>query len=1160
MDAQMSRLMARLLLAGCLAAGLHAQDYRARVQGTVLDTSQAAVVGATVTLRNVNTGASAVRQTGETGHYLFDLVEPGSYTLTVEFAGFSKFVQENVLVQSRGDLTVDATLRAGGVQETITVSAQAGAVQFNTAKLETTVDSQLVNNLPQIHRNPFLLAGLDPAVEQQDGYSDYDPYHSWGPQRQRIGGGQQLTNDVQVDGSPVGIGPKTSYIPSPDMVQEVSIQQNAVDAEYGHSGGSAVNLTLKSGTNEWHGTAFYQGQYPWANAVENRIYHTINQGRVHMFGGTLGHPIIKNKLFNFVAYEGWRKTDPGILLNTLPTDLERQGDYSQSLNASGGLRTIYDPWTTTTSADGKTVARTPFPGNRIPAAAQDPVATMYMAKLWKANRAGDGPYHVNNFSGPMPTQYPYKNFSDRVDYNASEKLRIYGRFSRIRTPVTPANPTGSDYFVPKGSQRNADSYSGDVVYTLNASTVINLHGDWHKFVDEASYVIDSSTSDWSKFWPNSKFFAPVFDTKSVPAMLPRMTIMGSGTSEQWVNMGPAGGHWTQHPEGDSISAKVAQQRGPHYLKMGFDTRGSRATTLLMNNLPGFGFQTDATASTYVNPDIRGSGDGYASFLLGVVQPAGGGAQSWASGSTSMPAQILPTPQSRFYAVYINDDWKVTRNLTLNLGLRYEYQQAFRDPQDRLTRPLDLTSPIPEMQGANAPQMPAELKQYYTGPATFNGAFQFADSGNRGQWDAGRGVLSPRAGVAYRLNDKTSLRAAFGRYAAPWDPDLFNSPYYGFDSVTPAPDAVQGVPQMRLRDPFPASNPVVPSHGKALGRYTGLGDSLTFSALKRPKSTSDRVNVGVQRQLPMGVVLDVTYYLNFTDELNANYNLNLVDPRVAYQYKSAVNKSVSNPFYNFLTPDKFPGPLRYQRQVSLTSLMKAYPQYGTLTAWNGIPGGNMWYHSLQIRLQKTFNQGYSLLVGYGYSRETDQIFYDDIATYTRQWTWQDAANARHHLNGAGTWQVPLGRGRAFLNDAPRLLDAAFGGWDLTGIVTWHSGPFLRFGGMVVSGDPVISNPTAQRWFNTSVFAPLPDYTPRSNPLQYPGLTGPGLFNADGSIVKSFSLTERLKPQLRADVFNLFNNMTPAAPVTNVYSSTFGQSTNQLAFTFGRRVQLGLRLEF
>jgi hypothetical protein len=1161
-----AKVYKRVFALAVMAAGLHAQEYRGRIQGTVLDSSNAAIVGATITLQNVNTGISITRQTNETGHYLFDLVDPGTYVLTVEFTGFSKFVQENVLLQSRGDVTVNAILRAGSIQETVTVAAPAAAVQFNTAKLETTVDSKLTSNLPQIYRSPFLLAQLDPAVEKSDTQSEYMPYHSWGANTQRVGGGRNYTNDLQVDGAPVGIGYKTSYVPSPDMVQEVNVQQNAVDAEYGHSAGSAISLTLKSGTNDWHGTAFYQGQYPWANAVANRVYHTVNLGRNHMYGGTLGHPILKNKLFNFVAYEGWQQTDPQTLLNTLPTELERQGNFSRSLNGSGGLRTIYDPWSTQTSADGKTVTRAPFPGNIIPPSRLDPVAVAYTAHLWKANAPGIGPYHVNNYFAPLPIKFPYKNFSDRLDYNASSRLRVSGRVSLFRTPITTSNPTGSDYFQSdRGSERDATSVTGDLTYTMSPRTVINVRGDYHSFIDASKFATNfSSGGGWAKIWPNSTFYKLTFADPSIPVLIPRMSITGTDGYTRNFNLGPGGGYWDQRPAGNSFDVKIGQQRGAHYLKAGFETRASHSPQGLILSNPGFGFDARPTSDTYVNPNTLLSGDGFATFLIGAVAPTNGSPSDWDSSATSMPVINFLNPAARFYAGYINDDWKITRDLTLNLGLRYEFEQAWRESKDRLARDLDLNSPIPEFQGTNAPRMPAEVSQFYNGPWIFNGAFQFADSSHRGQWNSGSGTWSPRVGLAYRLNDKTSLRAAYGRYVTPWitgTTDFNNITSYSFSNYTGAPPMVLGVPQMQLQDPFPPSNPVIPAYGKSLGRYTGLGDTLSYTRSDRPRQNSDRFNFSVQRQLRTGAVLDVTYYLNLSSFVfDTMRNINMVDPRIAYQYKDAVNQKIANPFYNLLPVEKFPGPLRYQPSVSLSSLMKPYPQYGDINVVDGQPGGNMKYQSLQIKLQKNFSQGYSFLIGYNYHYETDQRFYNDIAVYTQQYTWIDSPNARHRLSMAGTWELPFGKGRPYLANAPHVLDALAGGWNLTPLVSWRSGRFLQFGGMVVNGDPRISNPTPQRWFNTSVFSPLPAYTPRTNPWLYSGLTGPGFFNMDVSLVKAFQVIERLRFELRMDVFNALNGITWADPGTNIYSSTFGRSTDQLSNTYGRRTQLGLRLEF
>jgi hypothetical protein len=1156
---------ALFLSAALLAANAFGQEFRGRIQGTVTDTSQASIAGANVTIVNAGTGVATNRQTNETGHYLFDLVEPGTYSVAIEFTGFSRFVQENVLLQQRADVTVNATLKAGDLKETVTVTAEAIGVQFNTGKLETTVDSRLTGSMPQLYRTPFLLAQLDPAVEKDDYQSEYMPYHSWGPNHQQVGGGQNYTADLQVDGAPVGIGYKTAYVPSPDMVQEVNVQENAVDAEYGHSAGSAISLTLKSGTNQWHGTAFYQGQYPWANALEDRVYRTVNLGRNHIYGGTLGHPILKNKLFNFVAYEGWKQTDPSTLIETLPTDLERAGNFSQSLNNNGGLRTIYDPWSTQTSADGKTVTRTPFPGNIIPSDRLDSVAVGYTQQLWKPNSAGIGPYHVNNYSTSLPIRFPYKNFSDRADYHVNDKLRVSGRFSMFQTPVTSSNPTGSTYFVSdRGSDRDAKSITGDVTYTMSARTVINVRGEYHSFVDQSHYPSQFSVDGWSKIFPNNDFFKLVFADPSVPIQLPRMSITGTDGYSRNFNMGPGGGYWHQVPTSNSFDAKIAQQRGSHYLKAGFETRGTQSPQGIVLSNPGFGFDARPTSATYVNPNTLVSGDGFATFLIGAIAPTNGSPSDWDSSSTSMPVINFLNPSTRFYSGFINDDWKITRNLTLNVGLRYEYEQAWREEKDRSVRPLNLTVPIPEFQGAGAPQIPDVVRQFYQGPTIFNGAFQFANSNNRGQWDAGGGTWSPRIGAAYRINDKTSVRAAYGRYVTPWltgTSDFNNLTTPGYTNYTGAPPLVQGVPQMHLSNPFPASYPVVPAYQKALGAYTQLGDTSTYYQLNRPRQNSDRLNFSVQRQLPTGMVLDVTYYINRSSFIfDTTRNVNMIDPNIAYQYKDAVNQQVNNPFYNILPVEKFPGPLRYQQTVSILSLMRPYPQYGDLWVIDGEPGGNMKYQSLQIKLQRNFSKGFSFLLGYNYHYEQDHRYFNDIAIYEKQYTWIDSPASRQRLSMAGTWEIPFGKGRPYLSGAPRILDALVGGWNLSPLITWRSGRYMQFGGAVVAGDPRISNPDHSRWFNTSVFSPLPAYTPRTNPWLYSGLTGPGMLNIDASLVKGFHITERFKFDLRMDSFNVLNSITWADPDTNIYSSTFGTSTDILANTHGRRTQLGLRVEF
>jgi hypothetical protein len=241
-------------------------------------------------------------------------------------------------------------------------------------------------------------------------------------------------------------------------------------------------------------------------------------------------------------------------------------------------------------------------------------------------------------------------------------------------------------------------------------------------------------------------------------------------------------------------------------------------------------------------------------------------------------------------------------------------------------------------------------------------------------------------------------------------------------------------------------------------------------------------------------------------------------------------------------------------------MRPYPQYSDLYVIDGERGGDMHYQSVQIKAQKNFSKGYSFLLGYNYHYEKDGRFFNDIDTFAQQYTWQDAGTSRHRLSIAGVWEIPFGKGRPYMTDAPRLLDALVGGWNVSPIVTWRSGRFIFMPAAVVSGDPHISNPGPKGWFDTSVFSPLPAYTPRTNPWYYSGLTGPGMLNVDVSLVKAFHITERFRFELRMDSFNALNGITWSDPDTGIYSSTFGQSTDILANTHGRRTQLGLRVEF
>ena len=403
----------RLLLLAACVSGVFAQDYRAKVQGLVTDSTDAIVPGAKVTLLNNGTGIATVRDSGGNGLYLFDSVEPGTYTVSAELQGFSKQVHENVLVQTRADVTVNFGLKPGGTVETVTVEASAVALQFNTTTRELTIDRKMLMDLPVKARNPFTLALLDPAVVSRY-TSEKNPFFMWSSSQMDVGGNTSTKNDLLLDGAPIQIGPKGSYAPPMDAVQEFSVQQNSVDAEFGHSAGGTMSVSMKSGTNEIHGTAYYFGRNPALNAVVNPITRTPNFVRNHIWGGTVGTPIKKNKLFNFFTYEAWRTKEPRDAIRTQPTDLERNGDFSKSLNRAGTLRTIYDPTTTVLNTATNTATRQPFPNNIIPANRIDPTAKRIMQDIWGPNNPGDDLSGSNNFKASYAWPMKNLNFSNKT--------------------------------------------------------------------------------------------------------------------------------------------------------------------------------------------------------------------------------------------------------------------------------------------------------------------------------------------------------------------------------------------------------------------------------------------------------------------------------------------------------------------------------------------------------------------------------------------------------------------------------------------------------------------------------------------------------------------------------------------------------------------------
>ncbi|MBI3680346.1 MAG: TonB-dependent receptor [Acidobacteria bacterium] len=1136
-----------LILIVVLAGSLGGQELRGRIQGVVTDSSGSVVAGAGVVLRNDNTGVSVQRQTSVAGSYLFDFVSPGTYTLTVELSGFKTFVQRNILVQTRADISVNATLTVGAVTERLTITEAPVSVQFTTTSMQTTLDTKMSTELPIIHRNPFLLLTLDPQVVHT-GNQEQSPYHSFAANDMDVGGNTQRNNEILVDGVPNTWGMKSNYTPPMDSISELNVQQNAVDAEYGHSAGGIISVQMKSGSNEWHGTAYYFGRNPKLNAVADSITHSPSVIRQSVWGFTLGNPIRRNKIFNYTSYEGQNLRDPRNLVKTLPTDLQRQGNFSSSLNASGGLRMIYDPYTTVFNQAANNSTRTPFAGNVIPKSRIDPVSARIMNDIWTPNGPGDDITGVNNYRLTYPATFNYWNLSDRLDWIVNDKWKVFGRFSRFHTIERAPDVTGgSKAQGTGGSQRNGLQVSGDAVWTISPTAVLNVRGAWNKPVDNFAdeQTIIKSVSD---LWLGNHWYDSY--EKELPALYyPGINIGGSVFGRtSW---------WYGEPQFWNFSAKLSQQLGRHYLKVGGEYRGihMRQGAFSPSNMR---FVANHTADTFINPNTRLRGDAYATFLLGALDD-----------STAIQTRPLNMGRNSFYSLYIQDDLKLSQRITLNLGLRYEYDSPITDALNRLSRYLDLTSPIPEFQGAGAPVMPREVTAIRPSAPLYNGAWVFTDDSHRNLYNSPKLTLLPRAGIAYRVNDRTAIRGGWSRYVVPpsinfnGGINILNTVPYPAYLVTSSPlPMLEGIPQAKMSDPFPAGvNPLVQAPGKALGRYTQLGatDRTMWSYQNLTNATNDRISVTLQRQTFSQMVVDLTYFMNLGRNHYYSNELNMADPNLSFTHQSTLAKRVDNPFYNILTPEKFSGALRNQRQVTVGDLLVPYPQYGRLSELF-TPAMRSRFQSFQFKLQRPFTNGFNILAGYNYHRFKMDEFYDSVDQYAHNFTLQESDDPRHKLNVAGIVDLPLGKGRRYGSSFGAVADGLLGGWTVSGIYSYVSGDFLRFAAMLVSGDPVISNPTRDRWFDTSKFTRQPAYTRRSNPLQFEGLAGPARLSLDMTLAKTFKLTERLGFELRMETYNLTNSFIGALPNVAVDSSQFGRVTAQRAGFYGRQFQYTGRFRF
>jgi hypothetical protein len=1157
--------LAGLVLAA--AAPARAQDYRARVQGTVVDSSQGALPGVTVRLINDATGVAVERISDGEGRFLFDFVEPGTYSVSGELQGFKKAEVKSIRVQQLGDVTANLTLDIGAFEEVVSVEAPKVTVRFNSSSAQLTLDRQLIDQTPIGGRNPYNVASLDPTVFVSPATSENRPYHHAYANDYDAGGGTRRANDVLLDGVPLGASFKTSYTPAVDAVEEITVSKNSVDAENGNSLGGIISLNMKSGTNNIRGSAYTYFRDPGMNARTDPTLRVtpgvapLRGSELQMLGATLGAPIRRNRMFSFTSFEQWNDDRPLSIVRTVPTELERRGDFSQS-SLNGVVRTIYNPFSSTLDANRR-VVREPFAGNVIPSSLFDPVALKMLADMPLPNLPGN----VDNLQYAVAEKVEYWNLSQRVDVNFSDTFKMFARLGVFQADLYQDNPIGqgAGFFPLSGSNRDGMSFATDAVWILSDKTTVNVRGSYYNMVDEfynPSLLL--GTEGLASYW-GSPWYSSLYNSGYV--YYPALDVT-SGTGTNTTNrLGRQGREWFQHPDAWTLSARMNRYQGGHSMKWGGEMRAyyGEAARFEPINLV---FNSALTANSSDSPQVAASGNQWATFLIGALD-----------NQTSARLVPLQTTNLKGYSMYFQDDWKLNDRVTLNLGLRWEYEPGATDPENRLSQGLDLTQPIPEMQ-ATPPPMPSQAADLMASKGyswIYNGAWQFTTSDDREVWSTTWKNLMPRLGINYRLKDDSVARVAYARFLMPISNvrdtlgDFVNQ-YTGYAQTTTTLGLANGRPQQVLADPFPANNPVQEPTGQTLGRYTGLGGAVSYDEFNLRPQINDRIFASYQKEIWFGLIFDAAYFFNWGSRVPYTLNLNMRDPAFTYEYGALLNTQVANPFRNYLTPETFPGPLRNNANVTLGSLLVPYPQYGAINQTNTGAGRNLKTQSLDLKVQRPFRTGLSFLVAYAFQRDRIENWLADIQQYEvlqsggeRGWEWQPpnssgAGLPEHRVTGALTWQIPVGHGQRYFADMPTALDYVVGGWQYSTAVRVYSGrPVLFTNTVAVSGNPKLDAPSFDRWFDTSMFSAQPAFTPRTNPVSYDGLNGPGAWFVDMTMTKSVPMG-RYRLEARFEAYNAFNHIVWDQPDTTFGSANFGKVTRKRVDSYGRELQIGVRFVF
>jgi hypothetical protein len=1149
----MSRLSRIVLAALLVCLPLLAQTITASLEGDVKDTTGALVPGAQVEIRNTATGVVTHLQSGPDGRFIAPSLQPGPYAVMVAATGFKRVDRTGIVLQVNQTARIDIALEVGAVSETIEIKGEAPLLESTTAALGQVIENKSITELPLNQRNPYALVFLAPGVIGSV-KAEFNQANI------SINGGRPGANEILADGipsSPPLVNPIQGFTvyPSVDSVQEFKVQTNSYSAEFGRSSGGVINLVFKSGTNQLHGSAY---EFIRNSKLDANGYFANQRGlpltnfKRNQFGASGGGPVYLPKLYNgrnrtffFASFEGLRERSQSNLTTTVPTELQRIGDFSKTVNSAGAQVVIYDPATTTRSGTG--FVRTAFPGNVIPAARLDPVARGVVKYYPLPNRPPDNIGGTNNVALPGTAPTNSNAFDIKGDENINDRNRFFVRVSHRNYDLgLPKNFPSELSMAEGGSFQPQISNNAAFDYTHNLRPT---------FLIDFRYGFGRTLLQFS---PRSAGFDPT--TLGMPAY-----IKSNAEGLYFPTFAP-GGYLTLGGtsffrrnafETHNWSLNNSKVMTGHLLKFGFEARLVRVNNSEITDAVGnFSFNRTATQGPNPNQASQVAGDGMASFLLGL-----------GSGTLTKCFKCVST-QSTYWAWYFADDWKLTNKLTLNLGVRYELEIPRHERYNRVNVfDTQVASPLAAKSGL----------------ANLRGGLIFAGTEGMSaqQFPADKNNVAPRFGFAYQALKNTVIRGGAGIFYSPSlraaGGTVGNFGYRSDTEFLSMPDGV--TPAVYLRNPFPDG--LVPVVGSSQGLATAAGS--TISASLRGDNVvpySENWSFNIQQQLPGNLLVEAGYvgshglHLTQTGEGTANLNQLTADQLKA---GTQLQQQVRNPFFGLIAS----GPLA-AATVPQSYLLRDFPQFTTANPLY-MTGSSSIYHSLQLKSEKRFSNGLGLLIAYTSAKLIDEFsIISNVGRNANMQNFKDRKNERsvssndisQRFTGSVVYALPVGRGRRFGGGMHRAMDALLGGWQMNGIVTFQSGDPLAI--TMANSLSAVAGNNVMRPDNTGKSAALPgsvkermlryfDITQFTAPAPFtygntgrtlPDVRGPGLKNLDFSLFKNFRLVERMSLQFRAESFNLTNTPSFSDPNQNFSVAAFGQITG--TSNIARQVQFGLKL--